>query len=96
MLLQTQINDTYIQSHLIEYGILGFLAFILGYFAWIQYKRLVKKNDDLETKIDRLQDEMMGLLVEERDRLAQLIRDNTSALQELQKTIFKYMVKNNE
>lgn len=96
MLLQTQINDTYIQSHLMEYGILGFLAFILGYFAWIQYKRLVKKNDDLEVKIDRLQDEMMGLLVEERDRLAQLIRDNTSALQELQKTIFKYMVKNGE
>jgi len=96
MLLQQQINDSFVQSHLMEYGILGFVAFILGYFAWIQYKRLVKKNDDLETKIDRLQDEMMGLLVEERDRLAQLIRDNTSALQELQKTIFKYMVKNNE
>ena len=96
MLLQQQISDTYVQSHLMEYGILGFLAFILGYFAWIQYKRLVKKNDDLETKIDRLQDEMMGLLVEERDRLAQLIRDNTAALQELQKTIFKYMVKNGE
>jgi hypothetical protein len=96
MLLQQQINDTFVQSHLMEYGILGFIAFILGYFAWIQYKRLVKKNDDLEVKIDRLQDEMMGLLVEERDRLAQLIRDNTSALQELQKTIFKYMVKNGE
>jgi hypothetical protein len=96
MLLQQQINDTFVQSHLMEYGILGFLAFVLGYFAWIQYKRLVKKNDDLEVKIDRLQDEMMGLLVEERDRLAQLIRDNTSALQELQKTIFKYMVKNGE
>jgi hypothetical protein len=96
MLLQQQINDSFVQSHLMEYGILGFIAFILGYFAWIQYKRLVKKNDDLEVKIDRLQDEMMGLLVEERDRLAQLIRDNTSALQELQKTIFKYMVKNGE
>jgi hypothetical protein len=96
MLLQQQINDTFVQSHLMEYGILGFIAFILGYFAWIQYKRLVKKNDDLEVKIDRLQDEMMGLLVEERDRLAQLIRDTTSALQELQKTIFKYMVKNGE
>jgi hypothetical protein len=96
MLLQQQINDSFVQSHLMEYGILGFIAFILGYFAWIQYKRLVKKNDDLETKVDRLQEEMMGLLVEERDRLAQLIRDNTSALQELQKTIFKYMVKNGE
>jgi hypothetical protein len=96
MLLQQQINDSFVQSHLMEYGILGFLAFILGYFAWIQYKRLVKKNDDLEVKIDRLQIEMMGLLVDERDRLAELIRDNTAALQELQKTIFKYMVKKGE
>lgn len=96
MLLQQQINDSFVQSHLMEYGILGFVAFILGYFAWIQYKRLVKKNDDLEVKIDKLQTQMMGLLVEERDRLAQLIRDNTAALQELQKTIFTYMVKNSE
>jgi hypothetical protein len=96
MLLQQQINDSFVQSHLMEYGILGFVAFILGYFAWTQYKRLVKKNDDLEIKIDRLQTQMMGLLVEERDRLAQLIRDNTAALQELQKTIFKYMVKKGE
>jgi hypothetical protein len=50
----------------------------------------------IEVKIDKLQTQMMGLLVEERDRLAQLIRDNTAALQELQKTIFTYMVKNNE
>lgn len=96
MLLQQQINDSFVQSQLMEYGILGFVAFILGYFAWIQYKRLVKKNDDLEVKIDKLQTQMMGLLVEERDRLAQLIRDNTAALQELQKTIFTYMVKNSE
>jgi len=96
MLLQQQINDTYVQSHLMEYGILGLLAFVLGYFAWIQYKRLVQKNDELEVKVDKLQDEMMGLLVEERDRLAQLIRDNTAALQELQKTIFKFMVKKGE
>jgi hypothetical protein len=96
MLLQQQISDTYVQSHLMEYGILGFLAFVLGYFAWIQYKRLVQKNDELEVKVDKLQEEMMGLLVEERDRLAQLIRDNTAALQELQKTIFKFMVKKGE
>jgi predicted PurR-regulated permease PerM len=79
-----------------EYGILGLLAFLLGYFAWMQYQRLVKKNDALEDKVDKLQEEMMQLLVEERDRLAQLIRENTQALQELQKTIFKYMVKNRE
>jgi hypothetical protein len=62
----------------------------------MQYQRLVKKNDQLELKVDKLQEEMMQLLVEERDRLAELIKDNTEALRELQKTILKYMVKNNE
>jgi cell division protein FtsB len=59
----------------------------------MQYQRLVKKNDDLEAKVDKLQEEMMLLLVEERDRLSELIRENTQALAELQKTILKYIVK---
>ena len=85
-----------IREYLLQYGVLGLLAFILGYFAWMQYQRLVKKNDDLEIKVDRLQEEMMNLLVEERDRLADLIKENTEAMRDLQKTIFKYMVKNSE
>jgi hypothetical protein len=36
---------------------------------------------------------MLKIIVEERDRLDTLIRDNTAALSELQKTIYKYMVK---
>jgi predicted PurR-regulated permease PerM len=75
-----------------QYGILGVLAFLLGYFAWQQYLRLVKKNEQLEEKIDKLQQQMMEILVEERDRLDTLIRDNTMALTELQKTIYKYMM----
>lgn len=79
-----------------EYGILGLLAFLLGYFAWSQYQRLVAKNDALELKVDKLQEEMMQLLVEERDRLSQLIKENTDALNSLQKTIFNYMIKKQE
>ena len=90
------VDTTSIQFGLMQYGILGILAFILGYFAWQQYLRLVKKNDELEAKVDRLQEDMMKLLVEERDRLDVLIRDNTAALQELQKMIYNYMVKNRE
>ena len=89
-------ESEHIREYFLQYGVLGMLAFLLGYFAWMQYQRLVKKNDALEEKVDRLQDEMMGLIAEERDRLAALIKDNTEALRELQKTIFKYMVKNNE
>lgn len=96
MTLLQEITPDFAQSHLMEYGILGLLAFLLGYFAWIQYQRLVKKNDALEEKVDKLQDEMMQLLIEERDRLSQLIRENTEALNSLQKTIFKYMIKNQE
>lgn len=85
-----------VKEYFLQYGILGLLAFILGYFAWMQYQRLVKKNDELELKVDKLQDEMMQLLVEERDRLAELIKENTQALKDLQHTILTYMVKNNE
>jgi predicted PurR-regulated permease PerM len=96
MTLLQVVETTGIKEYLLQYGILGLLAFILGYFAWMQYQRLVRKNDELELKVDKLQEEMMQLLIEERDRLAELIKENTSALQELQKTILKYMVKNNE
>lgn len=96
MTLLQVVETAGLREYLLQYGILGLLAFILGYFAWMQYQRLVKKNDQLELKVDKLQDEMMQLLVEERDRLAELIKDNTEALRELQNTILKYMVKNNE
>ena len=92
-ILQATVDSSSIGSAFMQYGILGVLAFLLGYFAWQQYLRLVKKNDQLEEKIDKLQEQMMKILVEERDRLDTLIRDNTAALQELLKTIYKYMVK---
>ena len=95
-ILQATVDSSSVGSAFMQYGILGVLAFLLGYFAWQQYLRLVKKNEQLEEKVDKLQDQMMKILVEERDRLDTLIRENTAALQELQKTIYKYMVKNRE
>ena len=90
------VDTASLQFGLMQYGILGILAFLLGYFAWQQYLRLVKKNEELEAKVDKLQEDIMKLLIEERDRLDVLIRDNTAALQELQKMIYKYMDKTKE
>lgn len=95
-ILQTTVDSASVGSSFMQYGILGVLAFLLGYFAWQQFLRLVKKNEQLEDKIDKLQEQMLKIIVEERDRLDTLIRDNTAALQELQKTIYKYMVKGND
>jgi len=95
-ILQTTVDSASVGSAFMQYGILGILAFLLGYFAWQQYLRLVKKNEQLEEKIDKLQEQMLKIIVEERDRLDTLIRDNTAALQELQRTIYKYMVKSKE
>ena len=92
-ILQATVDSSSIGSAFMQYGILGILAFLLGYFAWQQFLRLVKKNEQLEDKIDKLQEQMLKIIVEERDRLDTLIRDNTAALSELQKTIYKYMVK---
>lgn len=96
MYLLQAVSTLSTKDYLLQYGVLGLVAFILGYFAWVQYQRLVKKNDELEAKVDKLQEEMMLLLVEERDRLSELIRENTQALSELQKTILKYIVKGNK
>jgi len=95
-ILQATIDSASLGSTFMQYGILGVLAFLLGYFAWQQFLRLVKKNEQLEDKIDKLQEQMMKIIVEERDRLDTLIRENTAALQELQKTIYKFMVKSKE
>lgn len=84
-----------LQDYVIQYGILGVVAMILAYVTVSQYKRLLKKNDALEAKVDKLQEEMVTLLAEERDRLSELIKENTQALQELQRTILQYLVNNN-
>ena len=81
-------------DYVIQYGVLGIVAFTLAYVTLTQYKRLLKKNDELEAKVDKLQEEMIKLLAEERDRLSELIKENTAALQDLQKTILQYMVNN--
>jgi DNA-binding transcriptional MerR regulator len=81
-----------LQDYAVQYGILGVVAFILAYVTLSQYKRLLKKNDLLEAKVDRLQQEMVTLLAEERDKLANLIKENTHALHELQKIILQFMV----
>ena len=80
-ILQATVDSSSVGSAFMQYGILGVLAFLLGYFAWQQYLRLVEKNEALEEKVDKLQDQMMKILVEERDRLDALIRENTAALQ---------------
>lgn len=81
-------------DYVVQYGVLGVVAFTLAYVTLTQYKRLLKKNDELEAKVDKLQEEMLTLLAEERDRLSELIKENTAALQELQRTILQYLVNN--
>ena len=94
-ILQTALpNDTVslLQSTAFQYGVLGILAFLLSFFAWNQFKRLTDKNDKLELKVDSLQKEMMNLIIEERERLASLVTENTKALNELRSTIVQYLL----
>jgi hypothetical protein len=94
-ILQALITETAVQNSFLQYGVVGILALILGYFAWNQYVRLVNKNDYLEKKIDALQEEMMGLIVEQKDQLVDLVKANTEALRDLQKLVLEYVIRNN-
>lgn len=77
-----------------QYGILGILAFSLSFFAWNQFKRLTEKNDKLEEKVNNMQEEMMTMLIEEKERLASLVQENTKALNDLRNTIVQYLLNN--
>ena len=99
-----QISGINLSSVATQYGILGILAVLLGYFAWStynkiskkndeDYQRLVKKNEDLEAEVANLREEMMSLIVEERNRMAELVRANTEALTDLRRTITYYMLR---
>jgi hypothetical protein len=92
-ILQALITETTVQNSFLQYGVVGILALILGYFAWNQYTRLVNKNDALERKIDALQEEMMGLIVEQKDQLVDLVKANTEALRDLQKLVLEYVIR---
>lgn len=92
-ILQALITETAVQNSFLQYGVVGILALILGYFAWNQYTRLVEKNDALERKIDALQEEMMGLIVEQKDQLVDLVKANTEALRDLQKLVLEYVIR---
>ena len=85
-------NTQGIQNYILQYGILGIITVALAYVAFQQYQKLVERNTTLEEKIDKVQQEMNDLLIEERDRMSKLIEDNTRALNELQKVIFYFMI----
>jgi hypothetical protein len=89
-------NTGMLTSEFLQYGILGIVALILGYFAYSQWQRLEKKNQDLEKKVDRLQSEMIELMSEERDRMANLVSENTKAIQELSRIILEYIARPNK
>jgi hypothetical protein len=89
-------NTGMLTSEFLQYGILGVVALILGYFAYSQWQRLEKKNQDLEKKVDRLQSEMIELMSEERDRMANLVSENTKAIQELSRIILEYIARPNK
>lgn len=88
-----QVNTYPIQTEVFQYGILGIVAFLLGYFAWTSYRKLVERNDALELKVDNLQDEVRQLLVEERDRMSKIIEENTKAITELRQIIVSALLK---
>ena len=78
---------------LAEYGILGIILIAFGYILYGQWKMLIKKNNELEEKVDNLQKQMIQLVSEERDTMRRLIEDNTEALRELREIIFEILKK---
>lgn len=76
-----------IQQNLYEYGVLGIVCFAFGFLLWQQWTRAHKKNEELERRVDSLQEQLRKYLDDERTEMLQVIRDNTQAFTELRQTI---------
>lgn len=88
------VNSEAIENIPMQYGFVGLVAVLLGYFAWNQYSSLVKKNQNLEEKVDKLQQEMMSLIIEQKDQLVELVNTNTEALKDLHKLVLEFVIRN--
>lgn len=81
-----------VQQHLYEYGVLGIICFAFGFLLWQQWTRAHKKNEDLERRVDSLQEQLRKYLDDERTEMLQVIRDNTQAFTDLRQTIQQMLI----
>jgi len=92
-----EVSPMTVNAAFAQYGVIGIVALLLGYFAWGSYQRLLKKNDILERKVDALQEEVTSLLLEERDRMAKIVEENTRAINDLRSIVVNTLIRlNNE
>ena len=94
MIFLQSVNPVALENVSMQYGVVGMVALLLGYFAWNQYNNLIKKNQELEQKVDKLQEEMINLIVEQKDQLVELVHKNTEALKDLHKLVLEFVIRN--
>lgn len=80
-----------ISHSLLEYGVLGVAVIVLGYVVYNQWKSIVKKNQELESKIGELQADMRRYLEHDRNELVKAMEHNTQAFLSLQETIVQLL-----
>lgn len=81
-----------ISHSLLEYGVLGIAVVILGYVVYSQWKSIVRKNIELDARLNDLQTDMRKYLENDKIQLMEMIQHNTQAFRELQE-LMKEIVK---
>lgn len=81
-----------ISHSLLEYGVLGIAVVILGYVVYSQWKSIVRKNTELDARLNDLQTDMRKYLENDKIQLMEMIQHNTQAFRELQE-LMKEIVK---
>ena len=71
---------------LTQYGVLGFAVLGLGYLCWTFLNRLMKSEDDLRQKVEKLEGEV-------REDLDKTIKDVTETSKSLKETVLIFLSK---
>jgi hypothetical protein len=75
------------ESVIMQYGILGVITIALSRLMYQQYQSLIKKNIELEKRIDDLQIEIRDYLIHDREELSKIMERNAIAFENLMHTI---------
>ena len=80
-------------ANLAQYGALGAIAVFMGTALWLLLKRMLKAEDELKTKVDELQKEMNNYIINDQNKLKEVIENNSKVMSSLRDIVLEIKIR---
>ncbi len=82
-------------ENLAQYGALGVVASFMGVALWMLLKRMLKAEDELKEKVDNLQKEMNNYILNDQNKLKEVIENNSKVMTSLRDIVMELKYRDN-